>query len=118
MELVMMSFVPENRRSARHPVGVSVRLLVDSAHTSMRVEIVDMSAGGMRIRAPDLRLLPNARMGIRIARQDGHTARGIARIVRADDGDIAFRFEDLDSADRELLSTPGFWTTAELIDLT
>jgi hypothetical protein len=118
MELVMMSFVPENRRNARHPVGVSVRLFLDSPQTGMRAEIVDLSAGGMRIRAPGLELSPNLQMKVRIARQDGHAASGVARIVRADDSGIAFRFEDLTSADRELLSTPGFWTTAEIIDLT
>jgi len=117
MGLSMMSFVPENRRSARHPVGVSVRLFLDSPQTGMRAEIVDMSAGGMRIRAPGLELPDNAQMTMRIARQDGHAAITVARIVRADDDGIAFCFEDSSSADRELLATPGFWTTAEHIDL-
>jgi hypothetical protein len=127
MEMVMLSFVPENRRNARHPVGVSVRLRfdsphtanrrLDSPHTGIRAEIVDLSAGGMRIRAPGLALSPDAQMTVRIARQDGHAAGGVARIVRADADGIAFRFEDLTTSDRELLSTPGFWTTAEIIDL-
>lgn len=114
----MMSFVPENRRNARHPVGVSVRLFLHSPQTGMRAEIVDLSAGGMRIRAPGLELSPNSQLNVRIARHDGHAASGVARIVRADDEGIAFRFEDLTNTDRELLSTPGFWTTAEVIDLT
>ena len=70
----MMSFVPENRRNARHFVGVSVRLFLDSPQTGMRAEIVDMSAGGMRIRAPGLELAPNQQMTLRIARHDGHAA--------------------------------------------
>lgn len=114
----MMSFVRENRRTARFPVGVSVRVFLDSPHTGMRAEIVDMSAGGMRIRAPGLELSPNAQMMVRIARQDGHAASTMARIVRADHDGIAFSFEDLTSADRELLGTPGFWSTAEHIDIT
>lgn len=114
----MMSFVPENRRNARHPVGVSVRLFLDSPQTAMRAEIVDLSAGGMRIRAPGLQLSSNAPLRVRIARQDGHAATTVARIVREDDHGIAFQFEDLSTADRELLATPGFWTTAEIIDFT
>lgn len=113
-----MSFVPENRRNARHFVGVSVRLFLDSPQTGMRAEIVDLSAGGMRIRAPGLELEPNAQMKVRIARQDGHAATTVARIVRADEDGIAFCFEDLTSSDRELLATPGFWSTAEHIDIT
>jgi hypothetical protein len=118
MGLVMMGFVPEHRRNARHPVGVSVRLFLDSPQSGMRAEIVDRSASGMRIRAPGLALAPNAKMKVRIARQDGQAATTIARIVRHDDQGIAFHFENLSREDRELLSTPGFWTTAELIDLT
>jgi hypothetical protein len=117
MESDMMGFVPENRRNARYPVGVSVRLLLDSSQTGMRVEIVDRSASGMCIRAPGLALAPDAQVKVRIARQDGQAATMIARIVRHDDRGIAFHFESLGSADRELLSTPGFWTTAELIEL-
>ena len=118
MKLSMMSFVPENRRNTRHHVGVSVRLFLDSPETGMRAEIVDLSAGGMRIRAPGLELSPDARMKVRIARVDGYAATTIARVVRIDEQGIAFRFEDLTSSDRELLATPGFWSTAELIDLT
>jgi hypothetical protein len=118
MEMSMMSFVPENRRNARHFVGVSVRLFLDSPQTGMRAEIVDMSAGGMRIRAPGLDLAPNSQMTLRIARHDGHAATTVARIVRADESGIAFCFEDLTASDRELLAIPGFWSTAEIIDLT
>ena len=114
----MMSFLRENRRSARYPVGVSARLFLDSPQTGMSAEIVDMSAGGMRIRAPGLELSPNSQLTVRIARQDGNAAITQARIVRADQDGIAFRFVDLTTADRELLATPGFWTTAEHIDLT
>ncbi|HEU5056548.1 MAG TPA: PilZ domain-containing protein [Kofleriaceae bacterium] len=114
----MMSFVPENRRNARHVVGVSVRLFLDSPQTGMRAEIVDMSAGGMRIRAPGLELEPNAQMNLRIARQDGHAAFTSARIVRTDEDGIAFSFESPTEHDRELLAMPGFWSTAEIIDLT
>jgi hypothetical protein len=114
----MMSFVRENRRTARYPVGVSVRVFLDSPLTGMRAEIVDMSAGGMRIRAPGLELSPNEQMTLRIARQDGRAAFATARIVRADHGGIAFRFEDLTSDDRELLAMPDFWTTADHINFT
>ena len=116
MRLSMMSFVPENRRNTRHHVGVSVRLFLDSPQTGMRAEIVDLSAGG--IRAPGLELSPDARLKVRIARGDGYAATTIARVVRIDEQGIAFRFEDLTASDRELLATPGFWSTAELIDLT
>ena len=113
----MMSFVPENRRNARHFVGATVRVFLNSPQTGMRAVIVDMSAGGMRIHAPGLLLEPNAQMTMRIARHDGHAATTVARIVRADEGDIAFCFEDLTASDRELLAIPGFWSTAEVIDL-
>ena len=113
-----MSFVPENRRSPRHAVGVSVRLRLDGRYTAgMLAEIVDMSAGGMRIRAPGLMLSPDSQLIMRVARQDGHAATTVARIVRADQHGIAFRFEDPITADRELLAMPGFWSAAELIDL-
>src|SRR5262245_53095841 len=127
MEMVMLSFVPENRRNARHPVGVSVRLRfdsphtanrrLDSPHTGIRAEIVDLSAAGMRLRPPGRALSPNAQLTVRIARQDGHAAGGLASMVRADDDGNALRFQYLTTSDRELLAPPGFWTTAEIIDL-
>lgn len=108
---------PERRREPRHPVNTSVRLALESQHTISVARIVDLSAGGMRLEVPGLQLAPHGWLHIRLARRDGSAASAVARLIRCQGAGIAFRFDTVGEIDQRLFGTPGFWSTAEAIDV-
>lgn len=108
---------PERRREPRHPVNTSVRLSLESQHTISVARIVDLSAGGMRLDAPGLQIPPDGWLHIRVARRDGAAATAVARLIRSHGAGIAFRFDTVGEVDQRLFGTPGFWSTAEVIDV-
>lgn len=107
----------DRRRELRHPVHALVRLFMDSPQTGIQAEIVDLSPGGMCLRVFNLAMRPTSWLQLRIARSDGSAALAVAQVVRCQPDAVAFRFEDVCDSDRELLATPGFWSTAEAIDV-
>ena len=108
---------PERRREPRHTVNASVRLSLESQHTISVARIVDLSAGGMRLDAPGLQIAAEGWLHIRVARRDGHAASAVARLIRTHGAGLAFRFDTVGAIDQGLFATPGFWTTAEVIDV-
>ncbi|HUS64343.1 MAG TPA: PilZ domain-containing protein [Kofleriaceae bacterium] len=113
----MSNWSIDRRREYRHPVHALVRVFMDSPQTGIQAEIVDLSPGGMCLRALNLAMRPSTWLQLRIARSDGSAALAVAQVVRCRPDAIAFRFEDVTEGDRELLATPGFWSTAEAIDV-
>ena len=107
----------ERRQQPRHAVNASVRLSLESHHTISVARIVDLSAGGMRLLAPGLTLAPGGWLHIRVARRDGSAATAVARMIRCHGPGIAFRFDTVGEADQRLFATPGFWQTADSIDV-
>src|SRR5688572_26969261 len=91
----------DRRRELRHAVNAHVRMFMDSPQTGMVAELIDLSPGGMCLRAPELRLRPSSLMQIRISRPDGSAALALAQVVRVQQKGIAFRFLDVCDSDRE-----------------
>ena|SRR5690349_5257739 len=107
----------DRRRELRHPVHAVVRVFMDSPQTGIQAEIVDLSPGGMCLRVLNLVMRPASWLQLRIARADGSAALAVAQVVRCQSDVVAFRFADVCESDRALLATPGFWSTAEAIDV-
>lgn len=107
----------DRRRETRHPVNALVRVFMDSPQTGMQAEIVDLSPGGMCLRMANLVMRPLSWLQLRIARADGSAALTLAQVVRCQAGEVAFRFDDVCDSDRARFSTPGFWSSAEAIDI-
>jgi len=107
----------ERRREPRHPVNAAVRLSLEWEHTISVARIVDMSAGGMRLDAPGLYLASQGWLHLRVVRRDGEAASAVARLVRSHGAGIAFRFDTVGVIDQRLFATPGFWRTADSIEV-
>lgn len=103
----------ERRRTLRHTLRTDLCVLVGPERTEVRGRLVDLSPGGMLIRAAHMDLEEDGLLQVHLARPDGGGATAIGRVVRSDDRGIAFCFDALWSSDEEKLASPDLWRNRE-----
>ena len=105
----------DRRRHVRHPIGTRVRLFLGQEELEQPAEVVDLSGGGMRVRTRDLELAIEEEIPLHVylALPDGRGAMAVARVVRIDEDEVAFRFDAIDNAAGDRLGEPDVWASAE-----
>jgi hypothetical protein len=99
----------ERRRTPRHTLRTDLRVLVGPERTEVRGRLVDLSPGGMLIRAANMEIEEDGLLQVHLARPDGSGATAIGRVVRCDDRGTAFCFDALWTSDEAKLATPDLW---------
>jgi hypothetical protein len=99
----------ERRRTHRHTLRTDLRVLVGPERTEVRGRLVDLSPGGMLIRAANMDIEGDGLLQVHLARPDGSGATAIGRVVRSDDRGTAFCFDALWTSDEAKLATPDLW---------
>ena len=101
----------ERRRTRRHTLRTDLRVLVGPERTEVRGRLVDLSPGGMLIRAANMDLGEEGLLQVHLARPDGSGATAIGRVVRSDDRGTAFCFDALWTTDEAKLASPDLWSS-------
>lgn len=99
----------DRRRDTRFSPERDLRLFLGSQQTELRGRVMDLSAGGMRLHAPEVHIASSVTLQLHLALANGRGATATARAARGEGGDIVFHFQTASAGDRDLFGSASFW---------